>query len=256
MSETMPEFPDYCWPVNHLACDTWDSYDPLVQDMADAAAGQALRALTAYRIGGCPVLVRPCVIRGPLPHYTVAPVASQGQFQPYVYNGLWYNAVCGVASCGCGVGSVMHLRAPVGRVDQVKVDGVVLDPSAYIVEWDRIIRVDGGAWPASQDRTLPDTEPGTMSVTYLNAIPVDGLGAYAAGVLACEIAAAASGRECRLPAGVTNMVRQGVTYEITESAFPGGFTGIPEVDQFIRYWNPHNLTVAPTVTSPDTMGRF
>ena len=70
--------------------------------------------------------------------------------------------------------------------------------------------------------TLADTEPDTFSVTYLNGYPVDGLGAYAAGVLAMEFAKACTGGKCRLPAGVTSVARQGVSLQIATGAFPAG----------------------------------
>lgn len=83
----------------------------------------------------------------------------------------------------------------------------------------------------------PGTE-GAFAVTYLNSYPVDGMGAYAAGVLAMEFAKACTGRKCSLPPGTTNVTRQGVSIEVVTGSFPGGVTGIREVDAYIALWRP------------------
>jgi hypothetical protein len=98
---------------------------------------------------------------------------------------------------------------------------------------------------------LSDTEPGTMSVTYLNAYPVDSIGAHAAGVLAMEFARACTKGKCRLPKGTRSVARQGVVYDIEPGLFPDGFTGIQEVDAFIAMWNPQARTSGSRIYSPD-----
>jgi hypothetical protein len=102
-----------------------------------------------------------------------------------------------------------------------------------------------------QDLTKDDTESGTFSVTYLNAYPVDSLGAYAVGVLALEYAKACSGDECELPENVRTISRQGLTLDVISGSFPGGETGLRPVDTFIALWNPGHLRGAPQVWSPD-----
>ena len=49
------------WPVDP-ACFTedWDALDEPTQDRCRALASATLRRLTGYRVGGCPVTVRPC----------------------------------------------------------------------------------------------------------------------------------------------------------------------------------------------------
>jgi hypothetical protein len=69
-------------------------------------------------------------------------------------------------------------------------------------------------------------------------------------VLAMEYARACSGGKCRLPTGVTSVVRQGVSYTVAAGAFPGGVTGIREVDSFIALWNPDALRQTPKVWYP------
>jgi hypothetical protein len=135
-------------------------------------------------------------------------------------------------------------------VDAVKVDGQQV--TDFVTYRDRIVWAGTGdcPWPFCQDLTLPDTEVGTMSVTYLNSYPVDGLGAYAAGVLAYEYAQACQGNHCRLPTNVTQVTRQGVSMTIEAGAFPNGFTGIREVDAFIALWNPNGRRQVTGVWAP------
>lgn len=251
MSEIMPDLPDLCWPVSHGLCEGVDDFEPEVMAYAEAAAVMALRALTAYRVGGCAVVVRPCRSLPSLPTYMTAPMSG---VPPYVFSpstGIWHSAACRSPSCGCTGGKVLHLPAPVGPVEVVKIDGAVLVDTAYMLRGTALIRTDGEAWPATQDLTLPDTEVGTFSVRYLNAIPVDGVGAAVAGMLACEMAKAVTGSDCALPPGVTTIVRAGLSIEVPTGAFPDGLTGLAFVDQFVRFWNPALLRSAPTVSSVD-----
>jgi hypothetical protein len=239
---------DYCWPLDESCCAEFATYPQDVQDRAAALAGMTLRMLTAYRVGGCPVTVRPCrqVCAG------YSPFFGGSAFSPVNWSGTWFNCVCGGDTCGCGALCQLELPRPIGAVQEVKIDGEVLNPWSYRVDDGRwLIRLDGQCWPDCQDLGKPDTEVGTFSVTYLNAIPVDSLGQYAGGVLACEFAKACAGAKCRLPSGVTSIARQGVSYEIAAGSFPGGATGIREVDAWIARYNPYHLKTQPAVWTPD-----
>jgi hypothetical protein len=208
-----------------------------------------MRSLTAYRVGGCPITVRPCRARC---WPTVEGSWAGPVFTPFIYAGNWVNS-CGCNSdhCSCAALCKAALPPPVGPVGEVKVDGAVLPPAAYTVQDRWLVRTDGGCWPYCQDLTDPDTAPGTFAVTYLRGAPVDALASSAAGVLACEFAKACSGANCRLPSGVTSVVRAGVAYEVGAAAFPSGFTGIREVDAVIRLWNPKGIRPW-LIWSPDT----
>ena len=181
---------DYCWPLDDSCCAEFSTYPQDVQDRAAALAGMTLRMLTANRVGGCPVTVRPCrqVCAGYQPFY------GGSAFAPVNWSGTWFNCTCGGDTCGCGALCQLELPRPIGAVQEVKIDGVIVDPWTYRVDDGRwLIRLNGECWPDCQDLSLADTEVGTFSVTYLNAIPVDSLGQYAGGVLACEFAKACSG---------------------------------------------------------------
>lgn len=245
------EYPCNEWPVDEGCCSDFAEYGSEVRQRAIALATETLRILTGYRVGGCPVTVRPCSTS------CVAASAAWGGWgpgwTPYVDSlGRWVNGCCGSSTCDhLGAASIV-LPGPVGRIDAVLLDGEALDPGDYRVDnGNELVRTDGGVWPTTQEMALAPTEVGTFAVTYLRGIPVDGLGSYAAGVLACEYAAACSGSKCRLPSGVTNITRQGVSMEINSGFFPGGLTGIREVDVFITRWNPNGLKAPTTVWSPD-----
>lgn len=241
------------WPLDQSCLgDEWETYTAAVQLRAHRLASASLARLTAGRVGVCPVTVRPQPRRNTC-WFAEPYMLGVAYPHPYVNgSGQWVNCLpCSGDDLPCSVA----LPAPVGRVDEVKVNGAVLDPVTYTTYGNRLVWMGEGdcPFPDRQDVTAPDTEPGTFSVTYLNAYPVDSLGAQAAGTLAVEFArACANGKaKCSLPSGVRAIARQGVTMDIPNGAFPDGKTGIREVDQYVAIWNPHNRTHAPVVYSPD-----
>jgi hypothetical protein len=188
-----------------------------------------------------------------LSYYDMISMGHGVSFWPHINSqGLWVNSCGCVTDCSCEALCSILLPAPVGRVDRVTIDGTVVAPDQYRVDGSELVWLgDGCPFPACQDMTKPDTEPGTFSVTYLNSYPVDGMGAYAAGVLAMEYAKACTGgKGCRLPQGVTSISRQGVSMQIVSGAFPSGMTGIREVDAYIALWNPNGLTQQAGVWYP------
>lgn len=224
------------WPID------WPSGEPEgveahIRERAETFAVTVLRMLTLNRVGGAPVTVMPC------PNTC----AHRGRMwiDPILVSGRVYNAACGCSTgCGCAAVPRVRLTPPVSRIEEVRVSGEVLDPTAYRVEdgtW--LVRTDGDGWPPCQGEHF--------TVTYLNAHPVDAMGRFAAGVLAEEYIASMTGGKCRLPGGVTNITRQGITMEVATGMFPEGTTGVYEVDTFIRAWNPYAMKVASTVSSPD-----
>lgn len=224
---------------------TWPDESEHTEDqmrLAATYAVDALQSLTLGRVGGSVVTVMPrnCLRTERVPlGYTGPP------FVPYMgFDGAVYNCTCS-SGCSCPSQPYVLLPPPIGRIDLVTVDGEVLDASAYHVEDGRkLVRTDGEGWPACSGSDF--------TVTYLNAHPVGIVGNKAATILATEFLNALTGsKKCRLPSNVTGLTRQGVSMELTTGLFPGGMTGIREVDAFIRDWNPNNLTVAPTVHSPD-----
>lgn len=260
MTETPVPIPGYdgCeWPVDP-ACfdDDWETLDPTVKARATALAGSTLRRLTGYRVGGCPLTVRPCkkgCAGAWRPAYSVLAGPYGLSWYPINMGGVWINSCGCTTDCACDTLCEVALPAPVGPVYEVNLDGDVVDPLDYRVDGSSLIWTGDGdcPWPTCQDMKAEPGDFDTFSITYLNSHPVDQLGAYACGVLAYEYAQACAGNACRLPTGVTSVARQGVTFEITTGLFPGGLTGIREVDSYIALWNPAAIRQAPSVWSPD-----
>jgi hypothetical protein len=224
-------------------------------ERAEAFGWSLLAALTAYRIGTCPIVVRPCALQClPRGSYNAAPVIGSptaiGKVGPFISGGLWYNS-CGCRQdCSCTSLSEIILPGPVGSIVEIYIDGEILPRTAYRVDnGNRLVRLDGGEWPACQDMAASDQEG--FSVRYYRGAAPNTLTRAAAGVLAAEFYDACSGNECRLPGNVTAAVRQGESYTMTMSSFFEGDTNIPEVDAVVRIYNPYRLKSAPTIASPD-----
>lgn len=251
---TLPPLPEFCWPVDEGCCAELANYSVEVQNRAKALATQTLHMLTGYRVGGCPQTVRPCRKDCTGEGYYTSWGSYIRLMNPVlVAPGTWLNIPCGCGQnpCGCKELCEIELPGPVGFVASVWVDGAEVPSTAYRVDdgkW--LVRIDGECWPDCQDLEAGPFDAGAFSITYLQGIPVDGLGAYAAGVLACEFAKACSGGKCRLPSGVTSIVRQGVSYDFASGVFSDGLTGIREVDAWVAIYNPFHAKMASTVWTP------
>lgn len=245
--------------------------DPEVKARAEMLAWSTLASLSGYQFSTCPITVRPCAAGCLTPGtYQVSPAlalagtyagirpTSRSGFTPHIgVNGQWVNS-CGCASgdCSCTALCEAILPGPVGAITEVRLDGAVLDPSAYRVDnGNRLVRTDGECWPRCQDMAAAVTEEGTFAVTYYLGVAPNALLDFAAGVLAKEYALACLGDECRLPSNVTAITRQGVSYQMNADPFVNGFTGIDEVDAVLRIYNPNGLRMAPVIASPDARPR-
>lgn len=254
---TIPAWGGCPWPVDP-ACltDEWDGLDDEVKDRAVALASSTLTRLTGYRVGRCPIVVRPCkpsCAGSYQPAYWDMQSMYGLQFWPHIENGVWVNSCACRTDCACEALCEIALPPPVGRVDEVTVGVTVVNPANYTLSGSSLIWVGATPcpWPTCQDMAAPVGSAGSFAVTYQNSYPVDSIGAYAAGLLAMEFAKACTGGKCRLPLGVTSIARQGVAYDVVTGAFPGGQTGIREIDTYLALWNPGSLRQQPQVWSPD-----
>jgi hypothetical protein len=229
------------------------------RDRATAIATEIVWRLSGMRFGLCPLVVRPCgrSCEGSSTYYM-----AHGTFpvwQPNQVSGGFVNCLgdgCGCASpCSCCAVCEVLLPYPVSSVTSVKVDGILVPPSAYRVDDHReLVRTDGGTcWPRCQNLSLPGTAAGTFEVSYLRGTPVPAGGLAAAGVYACEVLKACIGGPCRLPARVQTISREGVTIAVQDTLdfLDKGLTGIPEVDAWIRAVNPGRLQAYSQVYSVD-----
>lgn len=176
---------------------------------------------------------------------------------PDIVAGRWYNmggnnTRCTAYDCGQTFGKLDTLFWPVTAA-AVKIDGVAF--TGYrIDEWRYLTRTDGSLWPSTQNLTLDDTQVGTWSATLTHGAPLPTALVMAAAQLACELTRHCRGdQKCSLPLRVTQMNRQGVTYNIANvmDIVKTGKTGLYYVDLCIQQYNPHSLIARPRILSPD-----
>lgn len=248
--------------------------DATIKARSEALAWYTLARLCLWQIGVCTQTVRPCAA-GCAPSsvsWMEAPVGGGNtgglplrtigtSFTPHLTGGMWVNSCgCRRDSCNCSRLSSVILPGPVGAIEEVKLNGEVIDKERYaVLDASRLVSLDPElVWPSCQDFTKPDTEEGTFSVTYYQGAAPNELTLYAAGVLAAEFYMACKktgSKKCRLPSGVKTVVRRGTTYEMGNDLFADGVTGIPEVDAVIGLYNPNHLTARPMVVSIDSRRR-
>lgn len=236
------------WPIDWPTSINVTLEDPYHIQLAEMAAGNTMRMLTLYRVGGLPITVKPQTNACCKPFTGGQFGHSYLPFYPILLDsGAYANCFCG-DGCGCDSRASVLLTPPVGKIVEVKIDGVVLSSASYRVEdGNRLVRTDGGTFPSC-------SWDDTFTVTYLNGYEVDVLGQAAGGILAAEYLKLLTNgtNKCRLPRGVTSITRQGMSFEVTTGMFPNGMTGIPEVDMYIMQWNPNGLRTRPMVYSLDT----
>jgi hypothetical protein len=234
----------------------------LVIDAAVAASKELVWALTGRQFGQCCVKIRPCRKScNPCPDvpgfgwgpggYGVGP----NGYGPALIDGLWYNISCNSCSeCSCTQICQIPLPYPTCCIQEVKIDGIVIDPETYrIDEFRRLVRLDDDCWPFCQDLTKEDTEEGTWSVSLCYGRPVPELILLAAGEMACQLIKQTAGLPCQLPQRMSSITRQGVTVGFLDPMefFGNRQTGIYLVDLAVMTFNPHKLTRRPAIWSPD-----
>lgn len=213
--------------------DDWAAMEPEEQERSLMLATSSLQMLTYYRVGACPITIRPC---------PEDPRCRCG-WNPHIgSDGLWRNDCAHGTTCEPL--SELNIPGPVGYIESLMIDGEPVDL------WNGDWRLDDGhllVWqgaglsplPETQNLNLPDTAVGTWSITYSKSYPVLADARLAVAYLAMEFAKACRPKgKCALPRGVTNVVRNGVSFSIEAGLFPGGLTGIDLVDRFILKWAP------------------
>ncbi len=215
--------------------------DPYVMaDLLLAASSMLNKKIGGLYPGTCSEYSRPCSQFGntgwPAFH-------GEAWWAPGWWSWIPAWGVCGCAGlasreCGCcGIPEVMPGAGPIAEIQQIKIDGVVLAPSAYQIADDNYIaRIDGGTFPCCQNHRLADTEPDTFSISYTAGADPPIEATMAAASLACDLYSACTGGECAIPIGVASLVREQVSYSfaITElNALQAGFTGNRLADLFL-----------------------
>lgn len=234
-------------------------------DNAIDAASELMYASTGRQFGLCTVKIRPCKTQcGPcdLPFFdNFGWGMNSFPWYPSFNNGVWTNinpCACEGNSCGCSPLSEVGLPYPSNCVNQVKVDGVILDPSEYRVDDFRtLVRLNGAEWPSCQDMALDDTKVGTFSITVTYGRLVPNLVQLATAELACQLLKACVGASCQLPQRISSMTRQGITVGFLDTMqfLDKGRTGIYLVDLAINTFNPRRLQKNASVYSVDQAKR-
>lgn len=254
------------WPIDLSCVPDWESFPDLARSAATSWATYILWALTGRQYGPCSIVLRPCGPKcGGGGGYLTWPVnasANGGGYPwmiPWIDSGVWRNCGC-AGGCSCSATCEVILPGPVAAIDEITVDGIVIDPAAYRVDSMRgqavLVRIDGECWPECQDMDTDVTEVGSFAVTYQRGIAVPRAGQIAAGILAGEFAKACQGLDCTLPQQLASLSRNGVEVQVVDptALLENGLTGIANVDLWIRAVNPRQKAQRARVYSPDIAG--
>lgn len=224
----------------------------------EQAASELLWNFTHRKFGVCSVTVRPCA---PIIPSRASDFDLNGRLQPTVINGVVYQMTCGCAqstsACSCTLDGLRSVRlpGPVVEIEEVWLDGEILDPSEYRLDYGNVLIRSYGSWPRTQDLMEPTSEPNTFSITYRRGLAVPVQGQMAAGMLACELYKAyCKDNTCQLPQRLQTITRQGVTVGFMDQ-FEGlsdGMTGIWSIDSWIM--SVTRPTPSASIKSPDYRG--
>lgn len=241
---------DFCAGQDVVACFSDVETDACLSS-AVRMASEVLYALSANKFPGwCQSVIRPCQNMG---CWGGGPMGVQFLDRGHViWTGRGWESDQG-DPCACGAW-LQKIRMPgtAQEIIEVMISGVVLDPSAYRLDPDSsLLRTDGGAWPICQNLAADGDAPGAFQVTYGHGYRATELGKRAAAQLAREFWLVCSGQDCALPAGVVELVRQGVTVRRVADMWSSGATGLALVDSFIATYG--ETKPAPLTMSPETV---
>jgi len=132
-------------------------------------------------------------------------------------------------------------RPDVTAITAAEVNGIPV--TNYRLTGNYAVRTDGKAWPLNN----------ATRITYEFGRLAPHTGKLAALTLAAELGRALAGQKCGLPARVTSVTRQGLSFDMLESleVLKEGLTGLYAVDQWILAANPYKLKQSGSVWSPD-----
>lgn len=238
------------WPVRWPGSCDISTVSPEITGIAVQAASELLYQLTAQRFGLCRVALRPCreecFGNGFGWGFRAGWWGDVGYPTPYWSNGQWYNLGCGQcgSSCSCTAMSEVYLPGPVNAIVEVIEHGVILTPDVdyRLDDYRKLVRL-GGVWPFCNDLNQPVTGTGTYTVVadFGENVPI--LGQLAMGEVACDLINFLLGEDCKLPAGITDLTRQGVSMSFADvdNGLTTFFAKFPISYLFVKTYNPHQL---------------
>ena len=164
------------------------------------------------------------------------------------------SATCGAISSVTFGNSSITLPCHIQLVTGANIAGADVPAADFQVFDNRTIIWDNGTFPGTNN--LGATSPNKWSIDVVCGPPFPEDAQYAMSELAEELAKALTGAPCSLPRRAVSVSRQGVNLQLVsgDDFLSQGLVGITSVDQFIRSVNPHLLSSASSMTSPDTIG--
>lgn len=239
-----------CETWEPIVCVSWPAGSGAITGHALESATLALWSASGRVFGLCERVIRPCRrdCAGELGGWYQWTPGEASWPAPALIRGNWYNIACRACSgsCSCVGLEEALLPSPVYDVVQVKLNGETLSATGVyrVDDGIKLTRIDGGLWPTCQDMAASDDQSDTWSVTVRVGIEVPTLGRQAVGELAREIASACLGTECRLPPGVQQLVRQGVTIDFGDANMNDISERLYFCGMFINSVNPQRLQEA------------
>jgi len=167
------------------------------------------------------------------------------------------------ACCGCCNLKGIHLPGLNPTVEEVKIDGVIVDESEYVVMTTPtgvavLERVDAYFhsiwWPTCQSLLAPSTADNTFQITVESGQEINMAVTLAAAEIACDIFKALAGEEHALPQGTVSASMHGVTVDFRRFGNP---TDPSTMELVGMPWTERFLSSMPTVRgtqiiSPET----
>lgn len=172
----------------------------------------------------------------------------------------WWNRLFPESGLALALIDRIDLGGNVISVDEILVDGEVLDPATYGLYGNRtLVRFDDADglrlfWPCCQRIAAPNTEVGTWQLTYQVGQMPPQSGRDAAYAWSLERGKRFDQHAEHFPAHTTRAESQGIALTIEEPAqLASGLIGIPEVDEFIESVNPARTMRRAQVYDPETI---
>lgn len=221
--------------------------------------------------GCCEATIRPCrsrcepgsTLAGSLPDEllhlfppAVPTVVGEDANGPLLMN-CWLCS-CDADPCSCRNRSRLEIPlVPVRSIEEVSIDGTVLDASAYRLRpgTNIVVRLDGEAWPTCQDPDGADDADGVwwLRVRYGYDLPPEAEPLVAA--YACQLTKRCLGGDCDLAPEVRVISRPGVEYAVMDTEYRSrGLTGYGPVDDWILLLRGGHTTVHPRMYVPKVGG--